>query len=113
MIEAADQSGADQLIFVGAEIASALAASAGSPAALKTPNQWFADSTAAAAALPNIVRTGDLLLVKGSRGIRMERLIEQLEAPPVDRWQAEKPEKTEKAAPAARKERPSGSRRKE
>ena len=113
MIEAADHSGADQLIFVGAEIASALAASAGSPAALKTPNQWFADSTAAAAALPNIVRTGDLLLVKGSRGIRMERLIEQLEAPPVDRWQAEKPEKTEKAAPAARKERPSGSRRKE
>jgi UDP-N-acetylmuramoyl-tripeptide--D-alanyl-D-alanine ligase len=39
-----------------------------------------ADSAAAAAVVREIVRPGDVLLVKGSRGIVMERIIEGLTA---------------------------------
>ncbi len=39
----------------------------------------FENSREAAGSLRNIVRSGDVLLVKGSRGIEMERLIEALE----------------------------------
>lgn len=104
MLGVADRSGADQLILVGSETAQALAAL---PRPLATPNRTFADAAAAAAALAELVRPGDLLLVKGSRGMRMERLIEQLETPPVA---GGKPAPT---ATAGRKDRPSGSRRKE
>lgn len=79
MLEAADRSGADQLILVGAETASAVAAR---PRALKTPSHLFADAAAAAAGLGASLHAGDLLLVKGSRGMRMERLIEALQAAP-------------------------------
>ena len=37
------------------------------------------DSPAAAALVRDLIRDGDLLLVKGSRGIAMERVIEGLE----------------------------------
>ncbi|MGC2304645.1 glutamate ligase domain-containing protein, partial [Candidatus Binatus sp.] len=36
------------------------------------------DSTAAAGIVAGLVRRGDVLLVKGSRGIAMERIIERL-----------------------------------
>ena len=62
MLEAADRCGADQLILVGGETAKALALL---PKPLATPNRSFADAAAAAAALPELVRAGDLLLVKG------------------------------------------------
>lgn len=82
MVEAADRCGADQLILVGAETASAVAAR---PKELRTPSLLFADSAAAAAAVAGAVRPGDLLLVKGSRGMRMERLIAALAGnPPAD-----------------------------
>jgi UDP-N-acetylmuramyl pentapeptide synthase len=41
---------------------------------------FFADSSAAAAFLVDFVQPGDLLLVKGSRGVKMERIVEALRA---------------------------------
>jgi UDP-N-acetylmuramoyl-tripeptide--D-alanyl-D-alanine ligase len=40
----------------------------------------FPDSVAAAAALPGLVRAGDAVLVKGSRGVRMESIVDALAA---------------------------------
>jgi UDP-N-acetylmuramoyl-tripeptide--D-alanyl-D-alanine ligase len=39
---------------------------------------FFADSSAAASFLADFVKAGDLLLVKGSRGVKMERIVEAL-----------------------------------
>jgi UDP-N-acetylmuramoyl-tripeptide--D-alanyl-D-alanine ligase len=41
---------------------------------------FFADSSAAAGFLAGLVQPGDLLLVKGSRGVKMERIVEALRA---------------------------------
>jgi UDP-N-acetylmuramoyl-tripeptide--D-alanyl-D-alanine ligase len=41
---------------------------------------FFDESAAAAAFLADFVRPGDLLLVKGSRGVKMERIVEALHA---------------------------------
>jgi UDP-N-acetylmuramoyl-tripeptide--D-alanyl-D-alanine ligase len=40
----------------------------------------FADATAAAAGVPELVAPGDALLVKGSRGVRLETVVEALRA---------------------------------
>jgi UDP-N-acetylmuramoyl-tripeptide--D-alanyl-D-alanine ligase len=40
----------------------------------------FADSAAAAAAVPSLVRPGDAVLVKGSHGVRMEGIVDALVA---------------------------------
>jgi UDP-N-acetylmuramoyl-tripeptide--D-alanyl-D-alanine ligase len=40
--------------------------------------EFFANSETAAGALTEFVRAGDLVLVKGSRGVRMERIVEAL-----------------------------------
>jgi UDP-N-acetylmuramyl pentapeptide synthase len=54
-----------------------LAIEAGMPA---SQAHFFDDSTAAAAFLADFVQPGDLLLVKGSRGVKMERIVEALHA---------------------------------
>jgi UDP-N-acetylmuramoyl-tripeptide--D-alanyl-D-alanine ligase len=54
----------------------------GAIAAGMSPSQahFFADSSAAAAFVAELVQPGDLLLVKGSRGVKMERIVESLRA---------------------------------
>jgi UDP-N-acetylmuramoyl-tripeptide--D-alanyl-D-alanine ligase len=76
LVRAADAADTAQLLFVGAETGAALDRLAGS---IHTPYRAFLTSAEAAAELPDLVETGDVLLVKGSRGMRMERLIEALE----------------------------------
>jgi len=46
--------------------------------------QSFCDSKEAAAALPDFVQNGDVVLIKGSQSIRMERIVEALLADPSD-----------------------------
>ena len=41
---------------------------------------FFPDSSVAAAFLAGMVQPGDLVLVKGSRGVKMERIAEALRA---------------------------------
>ena len=55
---------------------------AGAIAAGMAPERarFFATSAEAAAFVAEIVEPGDLLLVKGSRGVKMERVVEALRA---------------------------------
>ncbi len=75
MLIEASACGAAMLVLVGEECARGW-----SGASLATPFRWYPDSAAAAESIAELVRPGDVLLVKGSRGIRMERLIEALDA---------------------------------
>ena len=74
------RSGVDVLFAVGADPARALAAAAieeGMPAEAVT---HFATSEEAATTVAGAVRPGDLVLVKGSRGIRTDRVVDALTA---------------------------------
>jgi UDP-N-acetylmuramoyl-tripeptide--D-alanyl-D-alanine ligase len=77
---AAAASRVDVLFTVGGAPAKALAdgaIAAGMPAASV---QYFATSDEAAEAASAIVRSGDLVLVKGSRGVKTDRVVDRLKA---------------------------------
>ena len=77
--EAAARAGWDVLVAVGplaGQIAEGAAATGMSAAAIHR----FPDAAAAAAVITGIVRDGDLVLVKGSRGMRTETIVDKLKA---------------------------------
>ncbi|MCX6569377.1 MAG: UDP-N-acetylmuramoyl-tripeptide--D-alanyl-D-alanine ligase [Candidatus Aminicenantes bacterium] len=77
--EAAVRAGWDVLVAVGplgGLIADGAAAAGMGAAAIHR----FTDAAAAADAIPDIVRDGDLVLVKGSRGMRTETIVDKLKA---------------------------------
>lgn len=75
--QAAARARPDALVCVG-ERARVLAESAGRAGLPVASIQWHPDSTAAADDLAGWVRPGDLLLLKGSRGVRLERILDAL-----------------------------------
>ena len=77
---AAASAGVDVLLAVGGAPARALAdgaIAAGMPAANV---RYFETSDEAAAAAVALVKTGDLVLVKGSRGVKTDRVVDRLKA---------------------------------
>jgi UDP-N-acetylmuramoyl-tripeptide--D-alanyl-D-alanine ligase len=70
----------DLLIAVGGEAARALADAAVAAGLAHARVQHAATSEAAADAVASSVRPGDLVLVKGSRGVRTDRVVERLKA---------------------------------
>jgi UDP-N-acetylmuramoyl-tripeptide--D-alanyl-D-alanine ligase len=68
----------DVLLTIGGAPAAALAAAAVAAGMPRSQVSHFATSDEAAAALGRLVGRGDLVLVKGSRGIRTDRVVERL-----------------------------------
>jgi UDP-N-acetylmuramoyl-tripeptide--D-alanyl-D-alanine ligase len=77
---AAARCGVDELVTVGGPAAAAMA-DAAIAAGLKKPNvRYIATSDEAAEAVAATVRRGDVVLVKGSRGVKTDRVVERLKA---------------------------------
>lgn len=74
----AAEAAADLLIAIGGVDADAVADGAAQAGLAGKCILRFADSTAAAEALPSIVRSGDLILIKGSRGTRTDIVADRL-----------------------------------
>ena len=73
VLRAADAAGAARLVLVGAEMAAAAAR-----VAPTTPTDLCPDAADAARRVADLARPGDLVLVKGSRGLRTEQVIAAL-----------------------------------
>jgi UDP-N-acetylmuramoyl-tripeptide--D-alanyl-D-alanine ligase len=76
---AAVEAGISALVAVGGEPARALAEAAVEAGLPREMALHVPTSDEAAACVSSIVRPGDLVIVKGSRGVRMERVVDRLE----------------------------------
>ena len=72
--------GLDELVTVGADAARAMAAAAVAAGMGRAHVRYFATSDEAADAFASYVRAGDLVLVKGSRSIRTDTVVDRLTA---------------------------------
>jgi len=77
---AAAAANVDVLLAVGGAPAAALAAAAVAAGLSKDAVRYFATSAEAAEAAVATVKTGDLVLVKGSRGVRTDLVVDRLKA---------------------------------
>jgi UDP-N-acetylmuramoyl-tripeptide--D-alanyl-D-alanine ligase len=77
---AAVAAGVDELVAVGGEPAKAMADAAIADGMSRTHVRYFATSDQAADAFDAYVHDGDLVLVKGSRGIRTDVVVDRLRA---------------------------------
>ena len=73
----AARSGWDLLITVG-PLANRMAEGAAAAGMVRKQILSFADSAEAAGSIVPLLREGDLVLVKGSRGVQMEKIVEAL-----------------------------------
>jgi UDP-N-acetylmuramoyl-tripeptide--D-alanyl-D-alanine ligase len=70
----------DLLIAVGGDAAAALADAAVAGGLSRTRSRHLATSDEAADALAALIQPGDLVLVKGSRGVRTDKVVDRLKA---------------------------------
>ena len=70
----------DLLLTVGGEPAAKLAEAAVAAGVARDRVRHFATSEEAADAATSLVKPGDLVLVKGSRGVRTDRVVDRLKA---------------------------------
>jgi UDP-N-acetylmuramoyl-tripeptide--D-alanyl-D-alanine ligase len=75
---AAVAAGVDRLVTVGGDPARAMGEAAVAAGLAREAVTHVADSASAADLATSLVRPGDLVLVKGSRGIKLERVVERL-----------------------------------
>ncbi|HUL73362.1 MAG TPA: UDP-N-acetylmuramoyl-tripeptide--D-alanyl-D-alanine ligase [Vicinamibacterales bacterium] len=74
----AARAGVDEIVVVGGPAADGLAIGAAREGLAASQIHRFADSAAAADAVARLVRPGDLVLVKGSRGTRTDLIVDRL-----------------------------------
>jgi UDP-N-acetylmuramoyl-tripeptide--D-alanyl-D-alanine ligase len=77
---AAAAAGVDVLVAVGGAPAAALAQAAVAAGIAAAAVQWLPTSAAAAGEVARLVRPGDVVLVKGSRSVGMDTIVERLKA---------------------------------
>jgi UDP-N-acetylmuramoyl-tripeptide--D-alanyl-D-alanine ligase len=77
---AAARAGIDRLIAIGGEPAAALAAAAVAAGMAAKNVRHFATSDEAAEAVAALVDEGDVVLIKGSRGVKTDRVVDRLRA---------------------------------
>jgi UDP-N-acetylmuramoyl-tripeptide--D-alanyl-D-alanine ligase len=81
---AAAQAGVSVLVTVGGEPARALGEAAVAAGLATSSVHHVATNAEAALLVASLVRAGDLVLVKGSRGVGLEKVVDALSAPPSD-----------------------------
>jgi UDP-N-acetylmuramoyl-tripeptide--D-alanyl-D-alanine ligase len=78
--EAAAKAGVDQLVAVGGSNAAVIAQAAVLAGMSKDRARHFSTSSEAADAVASYVRAGDIVLVKGSRGVQTDLVVDRLKA---------------------------------